>query len=107
MHPPHFDTVHILGAPASTGFMVHAPLVQAPPMLVQSLQAPPPTPQVATDWPPTQSPLEQQPAHVLGSHLVFTSAAKAASPESKAMSHSASDATAESVGSVVEGSSLS
>jgi hypothetical protein len=49
MQPPHFDTMHVFGGPASGTFIVHAPLVQAPPMFVQSLQAAPPTPQVVTD----------------------------------------------------------
>jgi hypothetical protein len=49
MHGGHFDGLQTGFAAASGTFVVQAPLVQAPPMVVQSLHTPPPTPQVATD----------------------------------------------------------
>jgi hypothetical protein len=60
----HFEALHVGVVPASLGGVVHAPAaLHAPPMLVQSTHSSPPTPQVVTDWPPTQTPFMQHPLH--------------------------------------------
>src|SRR5258708_1294040 len=103
-------TWHIGGGPASLGGTAHDPALLHAPMAVQSRQCMPPTPQVATDWPPTQLPLvSQQPPHDAVPHaypsgiialapaspassMLPESGSRAAAPDSAA----ASESTAES-----------
>src|SRR5580698_1131161 len=105
MQGEHFEAVHVFAAPASGALVAHALLVHAPPMLVQSLHRPPPLPQVATDSPPTHWPLLQHPPQLVVSHVVFTSALRAASVESSVMTKSPSEPTSGSLASSVAAAS--
>lgn len=102
-------TWHIGGGPASLGGTAHDPALLHAPMAVQSAQCIPPTPQVATDWPPTQLPLvSQQPPHDAVPHaypsgiiaLSLASPASSMLPESSSRT-AASESTAASPPSLV------